>query len=118
MIGENSTITFGVLFVILAAAFVLWRWIAGSLRLVESDARAGRDAVRTMLEERILKLEQKEADFELEVAKHYASDDRLQNMEEKFTASIEKLINRFDAFATDFHRIVGRLERDAERPGE
>lgn len=102
----------GFVVAVLGFAFAFWRWVVGTLRASDAEMntrlvvhQAQMDLVRSQLNE-----------FKLEVAKHYASDDRLQQMEAKFTASIEKLINRFDAFATDFNRIVGRIERsDADR---
>jgi hypothetical protein len=94
--------------------FAFWRWVLGTLRASDAETstrlallQAQIDMVRAQLGE-----------FKLDVATHYASDDRLQQMEAKFTASIEKLINRFDAFATDFHRVVGRMEQsDKDRAG-
>lgn len=121
MINESSGVTLGVVITLLTACFVLWRWIAGTIRATESEARAEREKLRAQfaqqineLHDRISKLREAHAQFELDVAKHYASDDRLQQMEAKFTQAIEKLINRFDAFATDFHQFAGRVN---ERTG-
>lgn len=96
----------------LGGAFAFWRWVVGTLRAVEAENKT----TSVLLDAKLELLRAKQAEFELEVAKHYASDDRLREMEAKFTASFDKLINRFDAFATDFNRIVGRMERlDKER---
>lgn len=95
MIGEDSGISIGLAAMLVCGVFGLW-W------RIEAKLKEGADARR--------ELEHKQAAFELKVAEHYASDDRLEQMETKFTAAIDKLINRFDAFATDFHRIVGRLD--------
>lgn len=110
--------TLGDLNVLIAAAtffvgafgtvFAFWRWFVGTLRAIEAEAK--NQAMVHQAQVQLIAAQLNE--FKLEVAKHYASDDRLQQMESKFTSSIEKLINRFDAFATDFNRIVGRIERE------
>lgn len=120
MINETTGVALGVVVTLVVGAFVLSRWVNGSLRIVEAEARTAREKMRreiaedmAKLSDELMKLERAHAAFELEVAKHYASDDRMQQMEAKFTQAIDKLINRFDAFATDFHRVVG--EWDASR---
>jgi hypothetical protein len=109
----------GLAFTMLAGAFVFWRWTAGTIRAVELAADLKVEKLEAMVEARlgeiharITAVKDKQAAFELEVAKYYASDDRLHEIEIKFTSAIEKLINRFDAFATDFHKAMGRLRRD------
>lgn len=88
-------------------AFAFWRWVLGTIRAVEAETKTQLVILQTQIDLTRAQL----GEFKLDVATHYASDDRLQQMEAKFTAAIEKLINRFDAFATDFHRVVGRMEQ-------
>lgn len=92
---------------VIGTAFAFWRWVAGTLRAVEAETNTRLVVLQTQIDLTRAQL----SEFKLDVAKYYASDDRLQRMETKFTDAIEKLINRFDAFATDFNRIVGRMDR-------
>ena len=96
MITENTPVTIGAL----AAIFgiIAWLWREHGKQVDE-------------LHGRISKLKEELSLFRENVAKHYASDDRLQQTENKLTGAIEKLINRFDAFATDFNRYVGRVAK-------
>lgn len=98
----------------IGTAFAFWRWVAGTLRAVEAETKTQLVVLQTQINLTRSQLQE----FKLEVATHYASDDRLQQMEAKFTASIDKLINRFDAFATDFNQMVGRMERSDKTRGE
>lgn len=109
-----TLIGLGTLF-IAAGGFGLtfWRWVLGTLRASDAETNTRLVVVQTQIDLTRAQLNE----FKLEVAKHYASDDRLREMEAKFTASFDKLINRFDAFATDFNRIVGRMERADKAEG-
>lgn len=103
---------------VIGTAFGMWRWMATALRANQIEFLAEISKVYTLIDTRsnemdgkIGRVRDQHNAFELEVAKYYASDDRLHELEVKFTASIDKLINRFDAFATEFHKILGRMER-------
>jgi methyl-accepting chemotaxis protein len=116
-LGDINTLA-ALILAVVGSAFALWRWMVGTLRAVEAENRAEISKMYTLVETRTSELhgrinvvKDRVASFELDVAKYYASDDRLQQMEAKFTLAIEKMINRFDAFATDFNKVVGRMER-------
>lgn len=114
----------GFLVTVIGLAFAGWRWAVGTLRASEAEARTEIAKLYALIETRsseydgrLAALADKHAAFELDVVKHYAPEDRLQQMEHKFTLAIDKLINRFDAFAADFHKVVGRMERARGDPG-
>lgn len=113
-LGDLNVLIAAATFVVgaLGAAFGVWRWLIGTLRANEAEAKTQHVLLQTQVD--LVRSQLNE--FKLEVAKHYASDDRLQQMEAKFTTAIDKLINRFDTFATDFNRLVGRVEHRPERP--
>jgi len=120
--GEDTGITIGVAVVAIVAIWAMMKWVSGSIKIVETEGRVERQKLADELHHRISKhaddlvrMERRQAEFEIEVAKHYASDDRLKEMEGKFTVAIDKLINRFDAFATDFHKIVGQMDGAARQ---
>lgn len=94
--------------------FLIWRWMIGTMRAAEAEARAAREAQAKEFEAkiaelhgRVSRLREEHNAFQLEVASRYASDDRLRQTEDKLTAAIGTLVSRFDAFAADFHRYVG-----------
>lgn len=108
----------GVAIAFLGQAFGFWKWLSTSLDKVKVDNRVELDKMYALIETRTSELEGIIAGlralhnaFELDVAKHYASDSRLREMESKFANNMEKLINRFDEFAAKFNQILGRMER-------
>jgi len=107
---------------VIGTAFAFWRWVLGSLRASEAQLASTIRAMdaeqrtqNTILQAQADLTRSQLNEFKLEVAKEYAAGDRLEQMEDRFTAAIEKLINRFDAFATEFNRTIGRFDRDRDR---
>ena len=98
----------GILMTFVGFIFIGYRWMLGCLRASEAVTQAKFEEVHA----RTSRMKEDLTQFRIEVAKYYASEDRLTMTENKLTAAIDKLVSRFDRFATDFHSLFGQNRKD------
>lgn len=113
---EQILLIAGFVVTIITQTVVTVRWVIGSLRIIETEARQERAKIRqdltledAALHKRISDLREEFSNFKLEVAKHYASENRLTETENRLTNSIDKLVNRFDSFSVSFQESLNEL---------
>lgn len=105
IISETTSVSIGLTVAVIVAIVAFQRWIVST---------RDRDKIRTdqklgEMYERLNRLRDEFTQFQITVARHYASDDRLRETTTELKTAINSLVDRFDAFASDFHRLIGRF---------
>lgn len=95
-IAEDSTITIGLVLAVMAITSGLWLYFERKFAQTAKDRKAIDDRLTA---------------FELKVTEQYVSDERLLQLETRLTTAIDRLVKRFDDFATDFHRAIMKGDR-------
>lgn len=121
--SDPTSLVLGVitaLITILGAAFTAYRWAQKAIEKAREDAAEDADKVRKSVaiknEERqqeIAILRQELQDFKLQATREFATLEHVQGAISSVHNSVEKVINRIDAFAVEFNRALLKL---AERP--
>lgn len=133
LLTGTTGVSLGLVAIIVGALWGVQRWVSGAIRRVDETARIAREAqekahaaeikaLQAMTESKIdelhgraNRLREDFAAFQIDAAKRFVSDERLTRTEDKLSAGLDALRKSFDAFARDFHQMIGKHQSGSDR---